>query len=97
MEALGAIFAQGNEVKSLLVALGVVLVALVSLLGRSWPFLVVLGAVFDRSWEVLGRSWNGLWPSWAVLRRSWSGLGPSWGGFWAAGGAKNVYFLLFFP
>ena len=79
LEALGAIFARGNEVKSLLAALVVVLVALVSLLGRSWPFLVVLGAVFDRSWEVLGRSWNGLWPSWAVLRRSWSGLGPSWG------------------
>ena len=96
MEALGGVFARGNEVKSLLAALVVVLVALVSLLGRSWPFLVVLGAVFDRSWEVLGRSWNGLWPSWAVLRRSWSGLGPSWGGFGAAGeGEKFVFPYVF--
>jgi len=96
LEALGGVFARGNEVKSLLAALVVVLVALVSLLGRSWPFLVVLGAVFDRSWEVLGRSWNGLWPSWAVLERSWivlGRLGAVWG---RLGKLKTLIFLVFF-
>ena len=47
LEPLGAVFARGNEVKSLLAALGMVLLDLGSLLGR-------LGAVLGRSWAVLG-------------------------------------------
>ena len=70
-------------------ALGVVLVALGSLLGCSWPFLFVLGAVLSD----LGRSWGGLGRSSAALRRSWGGLGAVWG---RLGGAKNVVFPLVF-
>ena len=43
LEPLGAVFARGNEVKSLLAALGVVLLDLGSLLGRLGAVLVALG------------------------------------------------------
>ena len=49
MRPLGAVFARGNEVKSLLGGLRVVLLDLGSLLGR-------LEAVSGRSWAVLSRS-----------------------------------------
>ena len=81
MRALGSIFHRGNEVKSLLAALGVVLVALGSLLWRSRPFLVVLGAVLGDLGPLLAAlGWS--WSSWvalgAILGRSWVALGPSW-------------------
>ena len=49
LRPLGAVFARGNEVKSLLGGLRVVLLDLGSLLGR-------LEAVSGRSWAVLSRS-----------------------------------------
>ena len=55
LRVLEGIFARGNEVKWLLAALGVVLVALGSLLGCSWPFLFVLGAVLGDLGHLLGR------------------------------------------
>ena len=64
---LRGIFARGNKVKSILAALGVVLVALRSLLGDLSSFLGRLGAVLSRSWAVLARSWGGLGPSWGKL------------------------------
>ena len=81
LRVLEGIFARGNEVKSLLAALGVVLVALGSLLGCSWPFLVVLGAVLDRSSAVLGRLEAVLERSWAVLGKSLGHLGAVLGRF----------------
>ena len=86
MRPLGAVFARGNEVKSLLGGLGVVLVALGSLLGR-------LEAVLGRSWAVLSRSWAVLGRSWAVLGRSWGDLGSFSVAPWAQ---KPSFFLGFF-
>ena len=43
MRPLGAVFARGNEVKSLLAALGMVLLDLGSLLGRLGAAFVALG------------------------------------------------------
>ena len=67
LEPLGAVFARGNKVKSILAALGVVLVALGSLLGCSWSFLVALGTVLGDLGTGLGRSWDGLGRSWGDL------------------------------
>ena len=53
---LYVVFARGNKVKSILAALGVVLVALGKLMGCSWLSWSFLG----RSWIGLGRSWGGL-------------------------------------
>ena len=89
LEALGGISARGNEVKSILAALCLILVALGSLLGRSWPFLFVLESLLGGLGSLLGR------PG-AVLGRSWGGLGASWGGFGAAGEAENIDFPLVF-
>ena len=80
-----AVFARGNEIKSILAALGMVLLDLGSLLGR-------LGAVLGRSWAVLSRSWAVLGRSWAVLGRSWSGLGAIVGRSRSPLGLKNVDF-----
>ena len=83
---LEAIFRWKNEVKSLLAALRVVVVALESLLGCSWPFLVVLGAVLGdlgpllvrflpllARLEAVFRGILGL--SWGFFRRFWGGWG----------------------
>ena len=96
MKPLGAVFARGKEIESILAALGMVLLDLESLLGR-------LGAVFGQSWAVLSRSWAVLSRSWAVLGRSWAVLGRSWSGLGAILGPsrsplglKNIYFPLVF-
>ena len=71
LRALGGVFPRGNEVKSFLAALGMVLVAFASLLGCSWHFLFALGAILSD----LGRSWGGLGRSSAALRLLLGDLG----------------------
>ena len=58
LEPLGAVFARGNEVKWLLAALGVVLVALGLFLGCSSPSLGDLGSVLGGLEAILGLSWG---------------------------------------
>ena len=96
MEALGGIFARGNEVKSLLAALGVVLVALGSLLGCSWPFLFVLGAVLGDLGRLLGRFLPLLGRLGAVFGAFGGGLGPLGAVLGRLGEPKTLIFIRFF-
>ena len=87
---------RGNEVKSFLAALGMVLVAFASLLGCSWHFLFALGPILSD----LGRSWGGLGRSSAALRLLLGDLGAVLGHLGAVlgrlGELKTLIFLVFF-
>ena len=56
----------------------VILAALGSLLGRSWPLFRRSWPLFSRSWAALGRSWAGLGRSWVALGSLLAALGRSW-------------------
>jgi hypothetical protein len=75
LELLGAVFARGNEVKSILGGLGAVLLDLGSLLGRLGSLLGGLESLLACLGSILGRLGALFGRSWGILERSLGHLG----------------------